>query len=703
MKRCMKINILGLLMIGLISSNSFGMRGDAKTRLANINPAVANSLRNSAQRLKTVDTNKVKLGALITGNALVAGYGLHQMLQHNNPAFTVENINKYDETHMEYFTQQTLQNITLSDAKTIEACRGVLKKHPDIIVDTVIKDPKNLSIEQLDALFNRLEEQCYYGDVNLARLKDAARKAYGTPDINYIIEFGCRNNPLKKQLNSPRCTLPESHEQSKLILSLSQQEFSKLSIDNLNYLYTHYNEHPWLAHSNIASLLQWASQTYSRQDFLFGSSNPLMRISSWIGRLYSYKNTSKLEFSDLITLSELQNINYNPSWGYRSETVNEYLKKNSESPSFQYPFFMYENTSQNPNFLPMVIENMDTLSVDQINLLYDKVFTNPKDRQKIKDTALAIFEKQIPLVSYHTLDTIPHFLLEPVANAQTISEHHYNANLDTIAHSEIIANKAYKSPFVRKIFAQLYTHQKEEQKKGNYLFYHGRSSSWEFIADIFKQTHNAVNPDKKVGDDYVFLRFDSEGKSKYTYASKGEDALWMNAALYGNASNFGCSPAKFVYDNSDWSETNFSIETVFSQLGLEKYSTAYNGELKKLKELHTAANSQKFGNLLAVSIPEKELHRIRVPQLWFGNPSRTKAMIKNKQINDNYEFVLPLTKDYALDPEKGPRIYSYHAYDPNKYKEYEEYRDQLFAQIANRIQADKANVQNNTFKTKKLA
>ena len=48
---------------------------------------------------------------------------------------------------------------------------------------------------------------------------------------------------------------------------------------------------------------------------------------------------------------------------------------------------------------------------------------------------------------------------------------------------------------------------------------------------------------------------------------------------------------------------------------------------------------------------------------------------------DTIEYVLPLTKEYALDPEKGPRIYAMNACDPAKYKEYTDFRDQLFAKI----------------------
>lgn len=56
-------------------------------------------------------------------------------------------------------------------------------------------------------------------------------------------------------------------------------------------------------------------------------------------------------------------------------------------------------------------------------------------------------------------------------------------------------------------------------------------------------------------------------------------------------------------------------------------------------------------------------------------------MIKNGSINDNHEYVLPLTQDYALDPYKGPCMYSFTASDPEKLKKYETYRDGLFAKI----------------------
>ncbi len=81
------------------------------------------------------------------------------------------------------------------------------------------------------------------------------------------------------------------------------------------------------------------------------------------------------------------------------------------------------------------------------------------------------------------------------------------------------------------MFAQAYVKQREEQKKGNYVFIMDAALSGNICLMFISRHSILLNADKKVGDDYTFLRFALE-KSIYTMHQEGVDALWMNGALY---------------------------------------------------------------------------------------------------------------------------------------------------------------------------
>lgn len=327
-----------------------------------------------------------------------------------------------------------------------------------------------------------------------------------------------------------------------------------------------------------------------------------------------------------------------------------------------------------------ITASKDSLSLDQFEGLYRSVFNRAVCRQ-IKNVAIAKFGKRDPSSLNRDGGAVSQVLFEPIPNPQTISDHHYNENLYSVV--AIFRNESFKHSHVKDMFMQAYAQQKEEQEKGNYLFYHGRSSEWEFFADMYKQAYNIVNPHKKVGDDYVFLRFN---KTKMFNFDKGKDVLWMNAALYGNATRSSSCTAEYVLDNFDQAShfrgQCISLEMIYAQLGLQKEYCAYSKELEALHELFVAAYpGKKMGNLLAVSIPEKELSRVKFLSRYYNQEGTGDTLIKNKKIEDIDTFILPLTKDYVLDPYKGPRIYSYSMADPVKLEEYKKQRDQLFEKI----------------------
>jgi len=256
-----------------------------------------------------------------------------------------------------------------------------------------------------------------------------------------------------------------------------------------------------------------------------------------------------------------------------------------------------------------------------------------------------------------------------------------------------------QKPSVKKMFLAAFTKEVQEFKKGNYVFWHGRNYAWDYCAYLYKQFYNL---DKvlahKVGNDYTFLRFD-DSTSRWGAVSV-PDALYMNAYLFGNVNCWGHSTIQLVLSNDDFSKKlidTFTAQYICAQFSYEKYYQKYKADFEKLEQLHQEA-SQEIGNLLMICIDEKNINRVysagdwadeKVPITLSNGQSTTevKKIIDDLRTGkltdfDHLQCVLPLTKDYALDPKKSPRIYSFNATDPAKQKEFEAFGTQLFAKIA---------------------
>lgn len=214
--------------------------------------------------------------------------------------------------------------------------------------------------------------------------------------------------------------------------------------------------------------------------------------------------------------------------------------------------------------------------------------------------------------------------------------------------------------------------------------FHGRMPEWEYASDIYKQIYNLTrSPDQQVGEDYTFLRFDdSKRESKVNKGLNDTDVLFMNAALFGNATNPGSSTAHYILMGIDQSDgparRNFTAEYFFQQFNLSLYYKKYEAEFKKLERMHKVANSDRIGNLLIISVDSKDLDRVKILH---GNGKSLRDTIKGGYIDDQTEYLLDMDKDYLLDPYNGPRIYSLNGSDPEKFAAYQTARDQLFATI----------------------
>ena len=673
MKQFMKINLLVLFALSIGTP----LRAMHSAKFASGSSVISRELAVkkylTSLSLSTVTALSKNNGGFST-NALLAS----SQPARDKPHFTAENIEKYFQTDHHSFVQQALTHIGSTDIETIEALQYALQRNISCFTDAVEKHPQDFSIEQFDALFEQLNmarkatrstEKIASIATEILRIKDIALQKYGTPDIDYATEFMARKNPFKKAAGYPAFLLPRFSEFYKQIRSLSTQECLGLSIDTINWMYAYNYQNKKFKHFDTLSSPQ-ALHLFAPQ--------------------CTFKS---LAFKDALNVLCLQHITEkNMAVGYGDPNKEFFINQLAQTGALQMPYFMYTDISASLALLDFIVHNIAELSVHHINCLYDHVFTSRQDRQKIKAAARSHFKHSQNIVNF-TLDdndVIPHFLFEEIQHPQTLSDYHSNQNLDAIA-TNILPHESFKQKNVKNMFVQAYMKQKEEQGKARYVFFHGRVYSWDFVSDMYKHAYNSIHPDAKVDDNYVFLRFGIGLKSRFTYASEGRDALWMNGALYGNAQRLGSCTASYILDNRDFSggptAAGISSKAIFTRLGLERSYDTYCMEIMKLEQLHVQAHANKIGSLLAVSIPHPQLGLVRVPSL---SEQCSVQMMESGEVADDYEFVLPLTADYALDPYKGPRIYSFNAADPVKYKAYEQYRDTLFAKIARDIQTDKA-------------
>jgi hypothetical protein len=367
----------------------------------------------------------------------------------------------------------------------------------------------------------------------------------------------------------------------------------------------------------------------------------------------------------------------------------------------------------------------NNLTVEQLEFLYDQLDTTRQ--MALKEAARKKFHKfenhiYEPLDLISSKKQIPSFIL--VCTAKTVlktqTDCHICNNLQSVFN---LLNKngwiqlkllskdcLLQNKYLHAVVKSAYDKEYEEICKGNYVFYHGRRWDWDFVSDLYKFAYNLGQPkERRIGDDYVFLRFDQESSSRFNRSNPVVDPLFLNASIFGNAKNLGSCSFAYLFSNHDCSDKvieKFSPEFVFSQFKLETSYLKYKKELEHLKELHKQANPEDNGNLLGVVIKPKDLDKVYLASGSAGK--RSARQINGNQLyamdqimkeyskfetilenSDQMEFVLPLDKEFALDPYKGPRIYRHNPVDPQKWQEYVNFRDQLFAKIAADIEKDK--------------
>ncbi len=408
-----------------------------------------------------------------------------------------------------------------------------------------------------------------------------------------------------------------------------------------------------------------------------------------------------LKLLELIKIKALENptkyplINLDHLYPYLSKEEQEKLKESLEPKEFK------------PS-IAWIIKNIPNFDFknDKAQLKYLNKFSSTESIQTIKDNLY-------------------------IKGKETATKHHVFSNLSTIhimltKDKDYIQNKEkFKDPKVKEFLLNIYKIEKEEHAKGNYFFYHGRNKNIRFAGEIYKQLWKLKNgfeltPDqqKKLDqklDNFIFMRFESKVQAK----DQRDDYFFMNHSLFGNAHETTGASTLTGYWLRDHSAhfrptDPFSTKSLFSkpEFKLAKYFEKYKNELDKLQDLHDKATEH--GEIVAVSIAPDKLHLVkpcgpggRIVHVnvingdtgEFTTDAKTildalsydanNIKLKDGKSSDYLEWKLPLEDSYALDPINGPRFYSFYFMDEKSQKEYEDYRDEIFAKIKQDIENDK--------------
>lgn len=293
-------------------------------------------------------------------------------------------------------------------------------------------------------------------------------------------------------------------------------------------------------------------------------------------------------------------------------------------------------------------------------------------------------------------------------------------------------SKDIDDPKLKNVLKKIHRKEKDEKvNKNRYVFFHGQRWKWHFAADIFKKLWE-LKYNEKIGDDFQFLRFIAKNGSsvsseqnKRIKALRGEDnysrrdervienyapapRFFMNHALFGNSKRQLASSFHYFTHNYDRSRdrNSISVKKLFDALDLSMFYRKYEKRFDELKILHQRAKT--YGNMLLLSFSPEQMKKTVISANWNGNIKPvyingssckdTKKIIdvlESKDDNlyvstdlfcqssdsDGLEFCCLLTRDCALDPQNGPRIYSFNTPKKKKYEEYEKLRDEIFGKL----------------------
>lgn len=534
-----------------------------------------------------------------------------------------------------------------------------------IIVNTIINKPGTCSVKAFNSVFQEISKKIPYGR-EMWQLRHAAAKHYGQDASTFI---ALASGAIKKTdiTNKPWCVylIYGLHYEIRELHEAIDRELETLSVQDLDRAYT-------LTRATVYEI---------------GAQGVSVRYESLHNRIKheAQKRFGPLDYQKLSTQLLLYFHQIKSGFdGHLSKT----------SIAIEFPLFMLESPD-----ITMIKEkvytDLATLPADYLEYAYEHIFTAQTEKDSFKQKVMSRFKDSLhPLHRTHIAHAMleeynrtPSFLVECSAenHQATQTEKHLCANLRTVISKMFRAHEIKQKTNAAALFKQAIAKEREELTKGNNVFYHGRQWEYDFWADMDKSTYNLKNPNNPLTD--IRLRFDDS-----------EGALCLNYALFANATREPSNTASYVIRNHDYSSAikNFTIENFFKRFDLAPFYNHYKNDFEKLKKMHASCNNH--GSLLMISVPDKHLdivypalegsmgYTMQARKVNEGLSSDIREIVntlktdptKIQNGNSDYiEFALRITPEL----KDKVRIYPMSQADPTKYKEYTDYRDQLFAKI----------------------
>lgn len=309
---------------------------------------------------------------------------------------------------------------------------------------------------------------------------------------------------------------------------------------------------------------------------------------------------------------------------------------------------------------------------------------------------------------------IPEDLVTALSST-TQSAGHFKENRDQILKSNTTGQLLHAP--LKMLIKRVLQKEHEEKEKGRYVFFHAQQWHLTLYADIFKKLWEMVYQERV--SDYQFLRFtpkpnipllEQESLTRSAMMKTGRTnrnrshLLFMNHALFGNINNPGSCSYDYFLSNSNVNAPEISIQELFSVFNIETLYKKYQKKFEILNKLHYKANEHGFGNFLLISCTQEQIQST----VFAAQPGGYKRSVKvskhetndvttilnalqsNPQTLDNsdrIEYCMVLTRDLALDPQKGPRIYSFSEANTAIMNVYYTLLDSLFEDITKEYRA----------------
>lgn len=329
-----------------------------------------------------------------------------------------------------------------------------------------------------------------------------------------------------------------------------------------------------------------------------------------------------------------------------------------------------------------------------------------------RNLAFFITEANLKHLAIHTL---PEDLRIILNTQKTQSTQHFKQNSTSILSKSFFPEKLYDIALkpVNDLIARIIRKEAEEKTNGRYIFFHAQQWHLTLYADIFKKLWEMIYREQV--SDYQFLRFtpkpniplleqESSTRSAMIKTGRTEEhrsrLLFMNHALFGNSGNAGSNSFAYFLTNTNVHNTEMPIGELFSIFNIETLYKKYQEKFEILEELHLNANESNGGNLLLISCTQEQVRS----SIFCAEPGGKKKTVKidgheiddvvtilntlqsNPQALENsdlIEYCMALTQDLALNPQSGPRIYSFNVANTAIMNVYYELLDSIFKEIAN--------------------